>query len=120
MATAKPIASTPRLGPRRRRGRTLAFALTVLAIGLLAWFWRPLNSYAMTGASVGARLGCSCRYVEGRALGACRDDFEHGMGLVRLSEDEQARSVTASFPLLARQTATFRAGQGCLLEKWPG
>ena len=120
MATVKPIASTAGSRPGRRRGRTLALALAVLAIGLLAWFWRPLNAYAMTGASVGARLGCSCRYVEGRPLRDCRDDFERGMGMVRLSEDEQARSVTASFPLLARQTATFRAGQGCVLEKWPG
>lgn len=116
MATAKPIASTT---PRRRnRARKLWLLLAVLAAGALAWFWHPLRSYAVTGASYGARVGCSCRYVEGRALGDCRKDFEPGMALVRLSEDEAARSVTASFPLLSRQTATFREGQGCVLEKW--
>jgi hypothetical protein len=30
----------------------------------------------------------------------------------------QARSVTARFPLLASQTATYREGWGCVLEKW--
>lgn len=92
--------------------------LAVVAVAALAWFWGPLRSYAVTGAAVGARVACSCRHVEGRALADCRSDFEPGMELVRLSEDEQARSVTASFPLLASQTATFRPGEGCLLEKW--
>ena len=40
------------------------------------------------------------------------------MALVMLGEDREARSVTAWFPLAARQTATFRAGQGCALEPW--
>lgn len=116
MATAKPIASTAT--PRRRRTLKLGLLLAVLAVGVLAWFWGPLRSHAVAGASYGARVGCACRYVEGRPLGDCRKDFEPGMELVRLSEDEEARSVSASFPLLASQTATFREGQGCVLEKW--
>jgi len=40
------------------------------------------------------------------------------MALVILSEDSAAKSVTARFPLLATQTATFRPGEGCVLEKW--
>lgn len=43
-----------------------------------------------------------------------------GMELVTLSEDTGARSVTARFPLLARQTATYREGWGCIGEKWSG
>ena len=121
MATAKPITSTtPPRSPRGRRARKLWLLIPIAAIAALAWFWRPLNFYAETGASYGARVACSCRYVEGRALGACRKDFEPGMELVRVSEDEAARSVTASFPLLARQPATFREGEGCVLEKWGG
>jgi hypothetical protein len=114
MATAKPIASRP----PRRITRKLLLILAVVALAALAWFWHPLRSYAVTGASVGARVACSCRHVEGRSLSDCRKDFEPGMELVRLSEDEAARSVTASFPLLSSQTATFRAGEGCVLEKW--
>jgi hypothetical protein len=118
MATAKPIASTPRHRRIRRRAVRLVLALAVLLIVLLAWFWRPLRSTALTDVSYGAHVGCACRYVEGRELGDCRDDFAPGMQLVRLSEDRTAKSVTASIPLVVHQTATFREGQGCVLEKW--
>ncbi|MBV1690049.1 hypothetical protein KRR38_20765 [Novosphingobium sp. G106] len=114
MATAQPIASS---SARRKRRRLWLIPVVILG-GAVAWFWHPLHSYAVTGASYGARVGCSCRFVEGRALGDCRKDFEAGMALVRLSEDETAKSVTASFPLLSRQTATFREGEGCVLERW--
>jgi len=77
-----------------------------------------LHARAMAGTSFGARIGCSCRYVEGRPLGDCRKDFEPGMALVMLSEDAEAHTVTARLPLLASQTATFHAGQGCTLEPW--
>jgi len=108
-----------RQAPRRRRWRTvLAVALFALA-GLLVWFWKPLNGYAAAGASYGAKVTCSCRYLGGRSLQDCRKDFVSGMGLLTLSEDSKAKSVTARFPLLSSQTATFREGEGCLLEKWP-
>lgn len=85
---------------------------------MLAWFWQPLNSYAVTGASYGARVACSCRFVGGRELSDCRKDFEPRMELIMLSENEEARSVTARFPLLSSQTATYRKGEGCVLEPW--
>ena len=47
-----------------------------------------------------------------------RKDFEPGMELVTLSEDAAAKTVTARFPLLASQTATYREGPGCQLEPW--
>jgi hypothetical protein len=114
MAIAKPTSTTVK---RRRPGRLLLLAGLGLLL-LLAWYWQPLNAYARLGASYGAHLGCSCRFVEGRGLGDCRKDFEPGMSLVTLSEDRQARSVTARFPLLSSQTAAFREGEGCVLEKW--
>ena len=40
------------------------------------------------------------------------------MDLVMLSEDDKAKTVTASFPLIASQTATFHDGAGCVLEPW--
>jgi hypothetical protein len=114
MATAQPISSTP---PRRYLRKAL-FWLLLLAVAVLAWFWKPLNSYAVTGASYGARVACSCRYVGGRELSDCKKDFEPGMGLIMVSEDDEARSVTARFPLLSSQTATYRNGAGCVLERW--
>jgi hypothetical protein len=114
MATAK---QTTFLTPRRR-ARRIALLVALAAVLALAWFWHPVTSYARTGAAYGARIGCSCRYIEGRGLADCRKDFEPGMDLVTLSEDSAAKSVTARFPLLATQTATFHEGAGCVLEKW--
>ncbi len=84
----------------------------------LAWYWRPLNARALAGASYGARVACSCRYIAGRSLSDCRKDFIEGMGPVVLSEDEGEKSVTARFLPLASETATFRKGQGCVPEPW--
>jgi len=119
MATAQTRPTPPPVAVRPRR-RIVVIAASVVAVVavLLIWYWQPLNAYARSGAAYGARIGCSCRYVAGRSLGDCRKDFERRMGLVRLSEDHEARSVTASVPLLASQTATLRDGFGCVLEKY--
>lgn len=113
MATVKPNPA-PR-SPWRRRILWLGLALIA---ALLAVFWAPLNGYAGVGAAYGARVACSCRFVGGRSLDDCRKDFEPGMELVRLSENVTAKSVTASFPLLASETAIYRDGPGCQLEPW--
>lgn len=102
----------------RRRWRMKLVVLALLLGGLAAWFWNPIYGYAVTGASYGARVACSCRFEGGRPLDDCRKDFEPGMSLVTLSEDVEGKSVTARFPLLARQTATYREGWGCVLEPW--
>ena len=103
---------------RSRHWRRFLLAVLVLLAGLLAWYWRPLNAFAMTGAAYGARVACSCHYVGGRSLSDCRKDFEPGMELVTLSADAESKSVTARFPLLATQTAAYREGEGCRLEPW--
>ena len=72
-----------------------------MAEAALAWYGGAIMGYARTGASLGAHAACSCHYVEGRPLGDCRKDFERGMALIMLSEDQEARSVTARFPLLS-------------------
>jgi hypothetical protein len=118
MATAKPLSVSRRVGPRPRRGRKVLVIAVILAALLFAAFWSTVSSYAVAGASVGARVACSCRYLGGRQLADCRKDFEPGMGIVMLSEDSAAKSITARVPLLSRETATFREGEGCMLESW--
>jgi len=117
MATAKQRVT--RRAPRRpARWPRIALVVAVLAAGF-AWYYRDgVIEQAVAGTAYGARLGCSCRFVGGRGLEDCRKDFEPGMGLIGLSEDEASRSVTASFPLLASQTATYREGYGCVLQQW--
>jgi len=115
MATTNPALPSP----RRTRRRVLLFGVALIA-GLIAWFWGPLNGYALAGTSYGARVACSCRFVGGRSLSDCRKDFEPGMEPVVLSEDAEAKSVTATFPLIASQTARLHKGEGCRLDPWQG
>lgn len=114
------LKKSPSAHPYRRPLWLKALVLVaVLGAGVLAFYWHTIRSYAVTGASYGARVACSCRFVGGRSIGDCRKDFEPGMELVMLSEDAESRTITARFPFLARQTATYREGWGCVLESWP-
>ena len=119
MATTETFSrETPR---RRLWPRILLVAVLVLATVLaVAWFANrtTITGYAQTGASYAARVGCSCRYIGGRSIGDCAKDKVAGMEMVRLSDDPKTKSVTATFPLFASQTATYREGYGCVLEKW--
>lgn len=96
--------------------------ILVLAGGAgLGWYYRaPMQGYANISAAYSARVACSCRFVAGRSIEDCGKDKLAGMELVTLVEDEEAQSVTARFPLLASETATYREGYGCVLQKWEG
>ena len=112
MATAK----------SRSRKTRLWLWLLLLVLGLLAAAWFALGDGLRKTGGVGsayaARVACSCRFVAGRSLDDCAKDKLDGMELVSLSEDGPAKSVTASIPLLASDTATYREGCGCVLEEW--
>ena len=113
MATAKRSTS-----PRRRLWLRVLVVLAVL-VGALGYIYRePIAGYTTTGAAFGARTACSCRYVAGRSLEDCKKDFEPGMELVFLSDDEEEKTVTARVPLLASDTARYRDGYGCVLDSW--
>lgn len=97
-------------------GGGIAFA-ALLAGGVA--YGVSIKPQAELGAAYGARVACACRYIGGRSLENCERDFEPGMELVWLSEDEGAKRITARVPLLARRSAQFREGLGCLLEPLP-
>ena len=128
MATAKTLTSKNPPATNRRAGnsrgrlsRRWLQGLLVLAVAaaVLVWFYRePLFGYSRAGVAYGARVGCACRYIDGRELASCKGDMEDGMGLVFLSENPEARTVTARVPLVASVTAEHRKGWGCVLEKW--
>ena len=98
----------------------ILLALAVL-IAATAWYFRaPVQGYAQTATAYSARVACSCRFVAGRSLEDCGKDRLSGMELVTLADDPQRKSVTARFPLIASDTATYREGYGCVLQEWDG
>lgn len=107
----------------RRRAWRWAIALALLAAALAAvWFssfGQGLRGDATAGVAYGARVACSCRFVAGRSLEDCAKDKLAGMEMIRLSADEDAKSVTASVPLVATETARLREGYGCVLDRYP-
>jgi len=127
MATA----GTERMGDSRPRDRQPTpwvrniVLLAVLALAIaLAFAWPGLRQQALIGTSYAAQSGCTCRFVAGRDLGSCKADLKvvdlgRTTGLMMLSEDAQTRTVKASVPLLASQTASFSPDRGCQLEPWP-
>lgn len=95
--------------------------VAILAIGAAVYANRAaIDGYAKVGTSYAARVACSCRFVAGRSLEDCEKDKLGGMELVSLSDNTEAKSVTATFPLVTANTATYREGYGCVLEKWEG
>lgn len=101
---------------------TLWLVLAVVcALGATLWLNQPtISGIGNTGTAYAARVACSCRFVAGRSLESCEGDKVPGMELVSLSDDEEAKSVTATLPLVTSTTATYREGYGCVLEKWDG
>lgn len=88
----------------------------VLLSGFLVWKLPSFKAQAELGAAYAARVGCSCRHVQGRSLESCQSDFEPGMEMVSLSEDPETRTVIGSVPLLASRSARFAGTSGCLLQ----
>jgi len=108
--------------PSRWIRNSLLLALLAVVL-VMAMSWRGLREQALVGTSYGARVACACRFVSQQDLGTCKGQIAiAGLGrtasLMMLSEDAENRSVKASVPLLASQTATFAPDRGCQLEPW--
>ncbi|MGL3821357.1 hypothetical protein [Sphingopyxis sp. R3-92] len=103
--------------PRRSRGwLPWVIVLALLMTGFLIWKFPSFKAQAELGSAYAARVGCSCRYVQGRSLDSCQSDFEPGMELVSLAEDPETKTVIGSVPLLASRSARYAGASGCLLK----
>lgn len=100
----------------RPRWQVIAFTLAVVLVALVIANWSGWRAQAGVGAAYGARMTCSCRYVQGRDLTSCATDTEPGMGIVQISDDPLGKTVTGSVPLMASRTARYKPGYGCLLD----
>ena len=96
--------------------RGLRLASGVLLAIFLVWKFPAFKAQAELGSAYAARVGCSCRYVQGRNLESCQTDFEPGMEMVSLSDDPATKTVTGSVPLLASRSARFAGASGCLIN----
>lgn len=94
----------------------IAGLLLLALLVTLGWNWSTLSAQARLGSAYGARMTCSCHYVEGRSMQNCQGDKAPGMAMVRLSDKPDERAVEAHVPLLASRTARFKPGWGCLLD----
>ncbi|MEO9461736.1 MAG: hypothetical protein ABJ242_03280 [Marinomonas sp.] len=103
---------------RSRRWPWVLLILFLIVFAVAYYFRVPASGYAQTATAYSARVACSCRFVAGRDLDDCKKDRLGGMELVTLVEDADAKSVTARFPLITSDTASYRKGFGCVLEKW--
>lgn len=117
-----PAAIYPTRQPSRWRRNTVLIVLLAAAL-TLAWGWQGLRRQALVGSAYAARIGCVCRFVSQRELASCDGDLKAAglgrvAGLASLSEEATTRTVRASVPLLASQSASFDPATGCLLEPW--
>ncbi len=97
-----------------------SWTLLALALGgaALFWQWDAISGKASAATAFGAKTACSCHFIGGRDLASCQGDFVPGMGAVFVSQDEGEQSVTATVPLISRDTAHFHEGFGCVLDSW--
>lgn len=107
-------AAKPKMGTGRKIAYGLGAVLVIILI-IFAWNFSAIKAFSDVGTGYAARVVCSCRYVGGRELGDCEKDLEPGMELVSLSDNADAKRITASVTLLAEDQAEFREGFGCVL-----
>jgi hypothetical protein len=116
-----PAAAPPPVQKPKKPGRSGGCLPWVLILGVLLaifaiWKFPSFKAQAELGSAYAARVGCSCRYVQGRSLESCQSDFEPGMEMVSLSEDSATKTVTGSVPLLVSRSARYAGASGCLLR----
>jgi hypothetical protein len=93
-----------------------ALALVLLLAAAVAIYAHMMTPKLELGVGYAARVACGCRYIEGRPLESCYQDFEPGMEVIRLSDDPKTKTVTASVPLIASRKVTFDPLLGCQPE----
>lgn len=95
--------------------KIVAFVVIVGA-AVSFFFGEAIAGFGEAGTGYAAKTSCSCRYVAGRDIDSCYSDFMPNMWPIWLSDDEEAKSVSATVPLVASTEATYHEGYGCVLE----
>lgn len=98
---------------------TGTIVILVILLGAAFVYAMRMKPTMELGVGYGAHVICSCRYIGGRDMESCYNDYEPGMEMISVTEDEENKRITASVPLLASRSAQFREGLGCVLEPLP-
>ncbi len=97
--------------------KVFAVIAVVLAIGAgIGWqVWlKDQVAYAKVATAYRAKMVCSCRFVAGREMDSCMQDFTVDISAVTVSEEED--TITASVLGGAiKSRAAFEDGLGCAL-----
>ena len=107
-----PAPTIPPVATRRRR--LWPWLLLAAMVALAIWYYPTMKAQADAGSAYAARIGCSCRYVQGREMDSCIRDFEPGMEIISVGDDVETKTVTGSVPLLASRSARFQGASGCV------
>lgn len=100
-----------------KRVKVISWIGGLLGLALVAGFFlyvRPLLQFAPIASAYGAKKVCSCVFVAGRSLEACRSDFTEDVSAVEFVRDGntiRAKILDGRYD----ERAVFTPGLGCAL-----
>lgn len=71
---------------------------------------------AGVGAAAMAKVACSCVFIDGRTLEACRADDPPGFEQIAVEIDTNAKIATARVLGVIARRASYTQDYGCILE----
>jgi hypothetical protein len=92
----------------------LAAAVTALVAGGV--YAARVADQAGIGAAAMAKVACSCVFVEGRTLEACRADDPPGFEQVAVEIDATAKTAVGRVLGIVTRRASYNETYGCTLE----
>ena len=84
-------------------------------LGGSAYAMRVADQASVAAAAM-AKVVCSCVFIDGRPLEACRVDDPPGFEEVPVVIDERAKVATARVLGVITRRATYSKNYGCILE----
>lgn len=96
--------------------RWIVLGVVVIVLAAGGYFgWRTAVA-ADVGAAAIAKVACSCVFIDGRSLAACRADDPPGFESVEVQLDEAGKSATGVVLGLIKRRASYQDGYGCVLQ----
>jgi len=94
----------------------LVFVLVLLVAGTVGWqVWgKKQVEFAQIATAYSAKQICSCRFVAGREMSSCQNDFTLDISQLNISESGQ--TILSKAPLgMAHSKARYSPTLGCSL-----